>query len=150
MLFKVIKSNVFNQKMTSSVLSSVFFFKLMLTRLGVRYLIFHLLFLLKNRLFFLYFACLPSSFFCHYYLRYVYLRAYKKPPLGLWHSSTQNQFNETPEEIIDEQKLWYIASQINIWDYFAIPQANYLALDKNEKSRMLGEIKIILVLKLVN
>ena len=31
-----------------------------------------------------------------------------------------------PEEpIIDEQKLQYIFSQISIWDYFGIPQANY-------------------------
>ena len=31
-----------------------------------------------------------------------------------------------PEEpIIDEQKLRYIFSQISIWDYFGIPQANY-------------------------
>ena len=31
-----------------------------------------------------------------------------------------------PEEpIINEQKLRYIVSQISIWDYFGIPQANY-------------------------
>ena len=57
----------------------------------------------------------------------------------------QNQ--QPPEKIIDEQKLRYIASQIIIWDYFTIPQADYLALDKNEKSRMLGEYYNKLVLK---
>ena len=57
----------------------------------------------------------------------------------------QNQ--QPPEKIIDEQKLRYIASQITIWDYFTIPQADYLALDKNEKSRMLGEYYNKLVLK---
>ena len=86
----------------------------------------------------------------------------KKPPLRLWHSSTQNQFNTThkhkstmnnflsilkqnqqpPEEIIDEQKLCYIASLISIWDFFAISQANYLVSDKNAKSKMLGEYYI--------
>ena len=80
----------------------------------------------------------------------------------IWHSSMQNQFNTThkhkstmnnflsilkqnqqpPEEIIDEQKLCYIASQISIWDFFAISQANYLVSDKNAKSKMLGEYYI--------
>ena len=57
----------------------------------------------------------------------------------------QNQ--QPPEKIIDEQKLRYIASQITISDYFTIPQTDYLALDKNEKSRMLGEYYNKLVLK---
>ena len=52
----------------------------------------------------------------------------------------QNQ--QPPEEIIDKQKLCYIVSQISIWDFFVIPQANYLALDKNAKSKMLGEYYI--------
>ena len=57
----------------------------------------------------------------------------------------QNQ--QPPEKIIDEQKLCYIASQITIWDYFNIPKADYLTLDKNEKSRMLGEYYNTFVLK---
>ena len=51
------------------------------------------------------------------------------------------------EETIDGQKVWYIALQISIWDFFGIPQANYLALDKNEKSRMLSEYYSKLVLQ---
>ena len=51
------------------------------------------------------------------------------------------------ESIIDEQKLRYIVSQIFIWDYLGIPQANYLALDKNEKSRMFNGFYKNLVLK---
>ena len=57
----------------------------------------------------------------------------------------QNQ--QPPEKIIDAQKLRYIASQITIWDYFTVPQADYLGLDKNEKSRILGEYYNKLVLK---
>ena len=49
------------------------------------------------------------------------------------------QKQELPEKTIDEQKLCYIASQLSISDYFGISQANYLALDKNEKSRMFSE-----------
>ena len=37
------------------------------------------------------------------------------------------------EECIDEQKLLSIASEISIWEYFGIPQAHYLTLDKAEK-----------------
>ena len=65
----------------------------------------------------------------------------------------QNIFNileekqQPPEESIDKQKLRYIASQVTIWDYFGIPQPNYLALDKNKKSRMLCEYYNKLVLK---
>ena len=51
------------------------------------------------------------------------------------------------EETIDGQKVWYIALQISIWDFFGITQANYLALDKNEKSRMLSEYYSKLVLQ---
>ena len=43
------------------------------------------------------------------------------------------------EECIDEQKLRYIAFKIVIWDHFGIPQAHYLRLDTNEKSKMLNE-----------
>ena len=49
------------------------------------------------------------------------------------------QKQELPVKTIDEQKLCYIASQVSISNYFGIPQANYLALDKNEKSRMFSE-----------
>ena len=37
------------------------------------------------------------------------------------------------EEVIDEQKLCYLASKVDIWDHFGIPQAHYLALNTNEK-----------------
>ena len=43
------------------------------------------------------------------------------------------------EECIDEQKLCYIASKVAIWDHFCIPQDQYLALDKNEKLKILHE-----------
>ena len=43
------------------------------------------------------------------------------------------------EECIDEQKLQYLASKVAIWDHFGIPQAHYLALDTNEKSKMLNK-----------
>ena len=43
------------------------------------------------------------------------------------------------EECIDEQKLRYIDSKIAIWDLFGIPQAHYLGLDTNKKSKMLNE-----------
>ena len=39
----------------------------------------------------------------------------------------------TPEEIIEETELRYIVSQICTWHFFGIPQANYLALSKDEK-----------------
>ena len=49
-------------------------------------------------------------------------------------------FEKKPqEEVIDEQKLRYLASKVAIWDHFGIPQAHYLALDKTEKSKMLSE-----------
>ena len=43
------------------------------------------------------------------------------------------------EEVIDEQKLRYLASKVAIWDHFGIPQAHYLALDTSEKFEMLSE-----------
>ena len=52
-----------------------------------------------------------------------------------------------PEEIIDETKLRYIASQISICNFFGISQANYLTLSKDEKSRMFNEYYKKLVLK---
>ena len=51
------------------------------------------------------------------------------------------------EEIIDETKLRYTASQISIWDFFAIPQADYLAFSKDKKSRMFSKYYKKLVLK---
>ena len=53
----------------------------------------------------------------------------------------------TPEEIVDEEKLRFIASKISIWDFFGIPQTNYLALSKDEKSRMFNDYYEKLVLK---
>ena len=46
---------------------------------------------------------------------------------------------KTQEKVIDEQKLRYLASRVAIWDHFCIPQAHYLALDTNEKSKMLSQ-----------
>ena len=43
------------------------------------------------------------------------------------------------EECIDADKLCFIASKISFWNFFRIPQAQYLVLDKTEKSRMLNE-----------
>ena len=51
------------------------------------------------------------------------------------------------EPIIGKQKLCYIVSKISIWDFFGIPQANYLALDKNEKVRMFSDYYKNLVFK---
>ena len=49
-------------------------------------------------------------------------------------------FGKKPqEEVIDEQKLRYLASKVGILDHFGIPQAHYLALDTNEKSKMLSQ-----------
>ena len=49
-------------------------------------------------------------------------------------------FEKKPqEEIINEQKLRYLASKVAICDHFGIPQAHYLALDTNKKSKMLSE-----------
>ena len=48
-------------------------------------------------------------------------------------------FVKPQEEVIDEQKLRQLASKVAISDHFGIPQAHYLALDKNEKSKMLNE-----------
>ena len=45
----------------------------------------------------------------------------------------------TPEEIIDEAKLK--------WDFFGIPQANYLSLSKDQKLRMFREYYKKLVLR---
>ena len=48
-------------------------------------------------------------------------------------------FEKPQEEVIDEQKFLPLASKVAIWDHIGIPQAHYLALDKNEKSKMLNE-----------
>ena len=48
-------------------------------------------------------------------------------------------------ECIDADKLRLISSKISVWDLFCIPQADYLALDKTEKSRMLNEYHTKLV-----
>ena len=51
--------------------------------------------------------------------------------------SILEQKQQPPEETIDNQKLCYIASQVSIWDYYGVPQANYLALEKNKKIKNL-------------
>ena len=43
------------------------------------------------------------------------------------------------EECINVDKLHFTASKMSIWVFFYICQADYLALDKTEKSRMLNE-----------
>lgn len=50
-------------------------------------------------------------------------------------------FETKPQEecVLEEQELRYLASKAAIWDHFGIPQAHYLALDTNEKSKMLNE-----------
>ena len=52
-----------------------------------------------------------------------------------------------PQEIIDEKKLRCTTSQISIWDFFAILQADYLAFSKDKKSRMFSKYYKKLVLK---
>ena len=52
-----------------------------------------------------------------------------------------------PEEIVDKEKLRFIASKISIRDFFGIPQTNYLTLSKDEKSRMFNDYYKKLVLK---
>ena len=47
------------------------------------------------------------------------------------------QKQQPSEETINKQKLRYIASQASIWDYYGVPQANYLALEKNKKIKNL-------------
>ena len=48
-------------------------------------------------------------------------------------------FEKAQEEVIDELKLRHLASKVAIWDHFAIPQAHYLAVNKNEKLKTLNE-----------
>ena len=141
--------------MWSWVLLVVFFPQVCAYQIRFSYLIFSL-FLLKDKN-----ICpgFPGHFHCHYYFHYVYLWGYKKPPLHLWHSLMQNllkttpkhqpimehflsileQKQQPPEETIDDQKPCYIASQVSIWDYNGIPQANYFTLEKNEKSRIFSD-----------
>ena len=52
-----------------------------------------------------------------------------------------------PEEIVDKLRHRFIASKISIWDFFGLPQTNYLALSKDEKSRMFKDYYKKLVLK---
>ena len=42
-----------------------------------------------------------------------------------------------PEEIVDEEKLRFIASKISIWDFFGIPQTiwHFLRMKNRECSR---------------
>ena len=48
-------------------------------------------------------------------------------------------FEKPQEEVIDEQKLRHLASKKAIWDHFGIPQDHYLALYKNQETKMLNE-----------
>ena len=50
-------------------------------------------------------------------------------------------FEKKPqEEIINEQKLRYLASKVAICDHFGIPQAHYLALDANKNQKCSANI----------
>ena len=54
--------------------------------------------------------------------------------------NSQSIFNKkAQEECVDEQKLCNVASKVAIWDHFGILQAQYLALDTNEKLKILDE-----------
>ena len=44
-----------------------------------------------------------------------------------------------PEEVINEENLRYIMSQISIWDFFGIPKTKYFGFSQDEKSRMFKE-----------
>ena len=131
-------------------LGMFFLCKFLLIRSCVWYLVFHLRILLWPGNFFLPVPVFMFHFYCRYYFHYVYFLDYKRPLVGSDQSSTNNQIytthkqkstmdcflnileenQPTPEEIIDEAKLKYIASQISLWDFFGIPQANYLSLSK--------------------
>ena len=51
------------------------------------------------------------------------------------------------EKIVDQEKLRFIASKISIWDFFGLPQSNYLTLSKDKKLRMFKDYYKKLVLK---
>ena len=52
-----------------------------------------------------------------------------------------------PEEVINEENLRYIMSQISIWDFFGVPKAKYFGFSRDEKSRMFKEYykKLVLI-----
>ena len=72
--------------MRSPVLSFVLFFKFVLTRSSVGYLVFHLRFLLQEKNIFPAYSCFPRRFFCHYFFFTMFvLRTIKSHP---WFSDT--------------------------------------------------------------
>ena len=45
---------------------------------------------------------------------------------------------EASHEIqIDEEKLRYICSKVNVWDHYSITKSQYVSLSNEEKLRML-------------
>ena len=127
-----------------------FFCKFLFIRSCLRYLIFHLLILLQQENFFLPFPVPMFHLYCHYYFHYVYLWEYKIPPFRFGQPTTNNQINTTHTQFNNESfsehswkktatgnhrrnKLRYIASQISIWAFFGIPQADCLAFSKDKK-----------------
>ena len=38
-----------------------------------------------------------------------------------------------PDEVINEEKLRYIISQISVWDFLGVPKAKYLDFSQDEK-----------------
>ena len=83
MLFKVRKSDFLIRKCSHEFCCLFVFFKSVLIRSNVSYLIFHILLLLKDKNICPAFPCFPGHFDCHYYFHYVCLWGYKKLPLHL-------------------------------------------------------------------
>ena len=131
----------------------------MLIRSCVGYFIFHLPFSIAIKEYFsCFFSChLDVSFVTIIFTLFIF-ESIKSHPSSLTFIDTQSttvntstklimeglrsileQKEQPLQECIDEQKLRFIASKVSIWDFFGIPQAHYLTLDKPEKSRMLGE-----------
>ena len=120
---------------------------------------FSLTFFYRNkRIFFLFFFLSPRRFFCHYYFHPVYFREYKKPPKQsdihrhtINHCQYINKVNygrSTEYSWIERTTAtgmhWWTKTSFyrfksTLWNFFGIPQAHYLTLDKTEKSRMLGK-----------
>ena len=48
-------------------------------------------------------------------------------------------FEKKEEVKIDEEKLPFMASKVDIWDFFGISQSQYLSLSTEEKSKILRE-----------
>ena len=130
------------------------FLRLLLMASGVGYLRFHLRFLFYRKIVCLNFQVSRFHFYCHnYYCHYFGLWRIKthpfvsashrrkiNQPLLTTTTATMDRFlnileepQPKPEENIDEKKLRHIASKISIWDFYGIPQANYLPFLRRRK-----------------